>query len=200
MTNYEQAIAREGENRLLAYIGIGRPLFGRLMAAITWRHVLELSLAHNAFLAGTEPTRDDVFHFLWRLDVHFYRPDGSLPNWPRGAQPPGRVALLLAKFACYSISRQAAPNAIERPIREWLSEHWQDMPAGEPETESKHSSLSASLSWLDSIVDYLGRNDPQRIIDLSVAFTFQMLRAELIRTGEAARCIPPSAALKHFDN
>jgi hypothetical protein len=200
--SYEQALAREEENRLLAYLGLARPLFGRLMAQPRWQHVLELTLAQNAFLIGTEPTRADVHDFIWRLDLHHTLPDGTLDNWPHGVPKPGRLARWRARVDCWRISRSASPNSLELPIRQWLATTKQDAPASGDDTAPR-SSLAPSLNDFDGLVALFGLKHPAALLALPVAFTFQALRAADLASGDperSSRYIPPSAALKRFQS
>jgi hypothetical protein len=195
--NYEQAVARERENRLLAYLPVSRPLFGRLLSTLRWRHVLELSLAQNAFFGPRCPEPTDVFDFLWALDLHFTRPDGSMPNWPSGAKRPGRFARWRARCDCYRISRSAAPTRLEPSIRAWIEEKWQDMPAAPKQSAAATSIFAPSLQWLDVIVEYYTDRGHsfESVLEMPVALTMQMLRARTIAAGHWERCLDPSSAI-----
>lgn len=201
MSAYDDAVAREEENRVLAYLGVGRPLFGLMLAGLTWRHVLELSLARNAFFIGREPTRQEVFDFLWRLNLHYERPNGKLVNWPADARRPGLIGRSLTRMRCRYIAYSLPVAVLEKTIRAWINESWQDMPVGEPDKQgSAFSKLAPRLNWFDTISSYFAFDRLDTVLDCPVALTFQRIRADFIRNGKESRCIPPSAALISFQD
>lgn len=200
MSNYEQAVAREEENRLLAYVGRGRPVLGFLLVNLTWRHCLELSLARNAFFTELRAERGDVFDFLWRLHPHFRTIDGRFPNVRHGAKPPSRLRSAFAAWRIALFVRRVDLVQAELAILQWIRDAYQDKPADDTDGDDSSpkptaSALSARLNWFDWISSQHG----DRALDLGVAVSFQILRAQMVARGEGARCIPPSAALKRFD-
>lgn len=205
MDNYEQAVAREEENRRLARLGLARPLLGVQLSPITWRQAEELHLAGNAFFHEAEPTRDDVELFFWRLHPFFRRPDGTFPNlksWLRepGARLPGPFAVFKARLFCFLLSRYHAPAAVEIPAREWVKDHWQDAPSAAESSGNSTSSLKAKLGWYDELGEFFAARNYtwEQFIDFPVSTSFLNLRTYLVVNGESQRVIPPSAALKRF--
>jgi hypothetical protein len=194
---FQKALQHESDNRRLASLRLARPLLGQFVVALTWRHVMELSLAGNAFFTGREPTAKDFYLLLWRLNPAFRRPDGIFPNLDPRANPPGRIARVMAQINCYRIARLVNPNVTERIVRQWISDAYQDQPSPSNQPQAALSSLSPRLDWFDSFaaqyhqVGYL----PDQIFDLPVAWCFQMLRVEIIQAGKEETLIPPSAAL-----
>jgi len=204
--NYEQAVAREEENRLLALHGRARPLLGFSMIALRWRHVLDFTFAGNAFFnAAREPERADVFQFIWCLHPCFSWPDGILPNQLPRQPVPSRFARLRARLACQRLARIAPPLELAPLIHAWIDLAWQDSPA--PDTGSGGgglpactSSLSPRLRWLDVVAAdvTLGPTLRDRL-ETPVALSFQHMRTRALASGDddlASRFIPPSAALK----
>lgn len=199
--NYEQAVAFEEENRLVAYLSYGRPVLGRVLAQLTWRHVIELSLAQNAFFTGSRATREDVIELLWRLDPWFLRPTGEMPNLPLGAHRPGRAAVAFRRFVLQARFRRCDLQSVEFALLEWLTAHWQDQACDADDAAGSKmvSSLAARLNWFDFIQAKIEIRD---VLSLGVAVSFQILRAKDLLSGDpglSGRYIPPSAALKRFD-
>ncbi|HVT74585.1 MAG TPA: hypothetical protein VHD61_15735 [Lacunisphaera sp.] len=201
---FEEARFREEQNRLLAYLPFSRPLLGLPVVTLTWRILLELTLAGNAFVRPVEPTRDDVYQFLWRLHPCFRRPAGDLPNLPAGSFQPSRWRCFLARVDCWRVSRHYRPNAIEFQIRRWLEEARQDAPRND-RGDSEVSSLEETVNQFDDITACFSPRGylPGQILDLGVAWSLQQVRAEGLNSPDPklrGRFISPSAALKRFEN
>lgn len=63
--------AAERHNRALAFSGLTHTLCGVEILAFTPMHRLRLQLIRNGFVIDTEPSRYDVFAFLWMLSPHW---------------------------------------------------------------------------------------------------------------------------------
>jgi hypothetical protein len=74
-SEYENAQRQEKLARLVPFLIGEMPFCGDLIKHLTPRIAGELSLIGNAFICGGEPTRGDVFNFLWRLNPAFARPE-----------------------------------------------------------------------------------------------------------------------------
>lgn len=198
-TTFEEAVAFEEENRRLAYLRLGRPLLGLPTGALTWRSVIELSLLNNAFFSTAEPTRHDVFQFLWRVHAYYTQPGGRNTNLPSSASKPSWLDRRLASYHCHLAAIQTAPNHQEMPIRQWVDLAYQDSPSVKRPGEFV-SLFAPRLFWYDAIVQFFLEKGitSDVVLDMPVALTFQMLRMHYIAIGDEFRCMPPSTRFRKF--
>lgn len=203
---FEQARAREEENRIIAHLPYARPLLGQPIVTLTWRHCLELTLARNAFFTNQAPELGDVFDFIWRLHPAFFRPDGTRPNLPEGARIVARWRCALVRAALAARVRRFSLAAARAAVEAWIDASYQDMPTESTNKNGSEASavsrLSPRLTWFDSVVAQYeaGGHSRHYALDLGVALSFQMMRARLIASGEGARCVAPSDKLITFED
>lgn len=193
---FTAARAREDRLRLEAHLPFAGDILGVRQVPLTWRHLIELSRAGNAFFHAAEPTADDVFDYLWRLHPAFRRPDGELANLnhaalTRGAPRPSRFVSWCARLFVSSIARRISPNLLEKCIRSRIADAFMDRPSGSKDEAAHVSPLLALPTWYDLAVSELGLG----AIEYPVALTFQALRVRGIQHGHADQYIPPSASL-----
>jgi len=206
--SFEQALAEEKQNRELAYLHIAAPLLGCQVVTLTWRHVVELTLAENAFFTGGEPSRADVYQLLWRLNPCFRRPDGSMSNLDRsaraeGAARPTWLTCFFQQWRVNKLARSCKPHLAEPIIRDRLNAAFQDVPSTSDKSGDDYvSSLRAAITWFDYVTSEfaLAGHSKDACLGYGVAWTFQVLRIRDIKSGREDDYIAPSAALKRFAN
>jgi hypothetical protein len=162
------------------------------LVPLTHRHVVELTLARNAFLRGFSPLAGDLFAFLWRLHPLFRRPDGSFPNTSARLS----FACLRSAFARYRL-RRAVLRCEQEPaattIREFLARASQD--AAAPECDAVEAPAAPERCPIDNVVDYAARTyhlHPDAVLDLPIALLHQLYRDHLLSLpdGELAVFAP----------
>ena len=200
----QSLLAREEENRALAWLDLTPDLLGVPVRPFTARMRHDLVLAGNAFMCGRRATAADVFDFLWRLSPHYAHV--RRPWALRGTGP--RLWCLWRAFGSLTtaahfylierhVSRLPIPLAAAA-IVDRLMVIFQDRPASsetEADTEAKQPSLlpPPRAHWLDDLVEAFTTRKgwtPDEVLGYPLARLFQLHRASLLARGQ--RPIDPS--------